>query len=228
MCIKTRKLQKNHLNLSEITKIFAMEVEQEIDDMMNDIVRPKSWRDLEKCSPENIIKFLPSMLNTTVFHNDFTTCEKIIKKLNRAFAWNESFIVKVEILLVRFSILGVKFRLNTKAKICPNLFVLLDRHVCASALSMDPNHGLDSVFKTASAQLLGVVSQIRYADFKNKCLIAKESALILKDHMFLAQGLLERCESTFEFNQVRKVLKGELGARNLPTVPKNRQRMFKK
>merc|ERR1711954_365024 len=100
--------------------------------------------------------------------------------------------------LVRFSILGIKFRLNTKAKICPALFVLLVRHVCASALSMDPNQDLKSVFKTASAHLLAVVSQIRFADFQKKCLIAKESALILRDHRFLAQGLLERCESTYE------------------------------
>lgn len=182
-----------------------MDVEKEIDNIMHDIVRPKSWREMEKFP-----------------------CERIIKKLNRAFVWNESFIMKVEVLLVRFSILGIKFRLNTKAKICPALFVLLDRHVCASALSMDPNQGLESVFKTASAQLLGVVSQIRFADFRNKCLIAKESALILRDHRFLAQGLLERCESTYEFNQVRKVLKEELGAKNLPMVPKNLRRMFKK
>ena len=86
------------------------------------------------------------MVDTSVFHHDFAPCERIIKKLNRSFAWTDNFIGKVEILLVRFSILGIQFRLNTKAKICPGLFVLLDKHFCASALSLDLNQGSESVF----------------------------------------------------------------------------------
>ena len=206
-----------------------MEAETEIENIMNDIVRPKNWRELEKLSSKDIQKFLPNMVETAVTYHDFAICERIIKKLNRGFAWDENFIVKVEILLVRFSLLGIKFRLNTRAKLCPALFVLLDKHVCASALSLDPNFGSESVFKTASAQFFGVVSQIRYSDFKGKCVIAKDSAFILRDHKFLVLGLLERCESTFEFNEVRKILKNELGAKDLPSIaPKYFRRISKK
>ena len=198
-----------------------MEAETEIENIMNDIVRPKNWRELEKLSPKDIQKFLPNMVETAVTYHDFAICERIIKKLNRGFAWDENFIVKVEILLVRFSLLGIKFRLNTRAKLCPALFVLL--------LSLDPNFSSKSVFKTASAQFFGVVSQIRYSDFKGKCVIAKDSAFILRDHKFLVLGLLERCESTFEFNEVRKILKNELGAKDLPSIaPKYFRRISKK
>ena len=148
--------------------------------------------------------------------------------MNRGFAWDEPLIVKVEILLVRFSLLGIKFRLNTRAKFNPALYVLLDKHLCASALSLDPNLGSDSVFKTASAQLLGVVSQIRNSDFKGKCAIAKNSALILRDHKFLVQGLLERCESTFEYAEIRKILKSELGQKHLPKMATNHFRRMNK
>lgn len=146
------------------------------------------------------------MEETSVTYHEFAICERIIKKLNRCFACDENFIVKVEILLVRFKLSGMKYRLNTRTLLCPALFVLLNQHFCALAVSLHPNLGSESVFKTASAQFFGVVSQIDYADYKSKCVIGEETALILRDYKFLARGVLERAEALLNLMILRSLL----------------------